>query len=64
MKKIILAAAIATVLAPLSAAVADTKVYGALRTSYVNGDKGTATIGGVENNASRIGLKGSYGEDG
>ncbi len=64
MKKIILAAAIASVLAPLSA-VADTKVYGAIRTSVmVAGEKGGADLGGVANNASRLGVKGSYGDEG
>ncbi len=62
MKKIILAAAIASVLAPLSA-VADTKVYGAVRASLLAG--GSAADGDTfVNNASRVGLKGSVGDDG
>jgi len=65
MKKIILAAAIASVLAPLSA-VADTKIYGALRLSAVSGDNSNdgGNDSGVTDNASRIGIKGSYGTDG
>lgn len=64
MKKIILAAAIAAVLAPLSA-VADTKVYGAIRTSaLLAGENGGADLGGLVNNASRLGVKGSYGDEG
>lgn len=63
MKKLIIAAAVASVLAPATV-LADTTLYGALRLSAVGGDKGTGDIGGVKNNASRIGLKGTYGEDG
>lgn len=63
MKKIILATAIASILTPLTA-MADTTVYGALRMSALSGEKGTADIGGVVNNASRLGVKGEYGTDG
>lgn len=63
MKKIILATAVASMIAPM-VAMADTTVYGGLRMSLVTGEKGTADIGGLVNNASRIGVKGSYGEEG
>ena len=66
MKKTLISAAIAaSILAPVSVAMADTKVYGAIRTSVLlAGEKGGADLGGVVNNASRLGVKGSYGEEG
>ncbi len=70
MKKMIIAAAVASILAPATV-LADTTLYGALRMSAVSGETQASTagstatdIGGVVNNASRIGLKGSYGEEG
>ncbi|MCK5725732.1 MAG: porin [Thiotrichaceae bacterium] len=60
MKKIILAVAVATILAPMSAAMAETKIYGALRMSALGG----GDEDGVVNNASRIGFKGSNGSEG
>ncbi len=65
MKKILLSAAVAaSFLAPM-AAMADTKVYGAIRTSaLIAGDQGGQSLGGVVNNASRLGVKGSYGDEG
>jgi len=66
MKKTLISAAIAaSILAPVSVAMADTKVYGAIRTSVLlAGEKGGADLGGVVNNASRLGVKGSYGDEG
>jgi len=58
MKKMIIAAAIASVLAPATV-LADTTLYGALRMSAIAGDKGTGDLGGIKNNASRIGVKGT-----
>lgn len=63
MKKIILAAAVSAVLAPV-AAVADAKLYGNFRASVVSVDNGTVDSTQFENNASRLGVKGSVGEDG
>jgi len=59
----IIAAAVASILAPATV-LADTTLYGALRMSAVSGERNGADFGGVVNNASRIGIKGSYGEDG
>jgi len=66
MKKTLISAAVAaSILAPLGAAMADTKIYGAIRAAaIIAGEKGGADLGGVVNNASRIGVKGSYGEEG
>ncbi len=64
MKKILLATAVAAVLSPV-AAVADTKLYGAIRASmFVSGEQGGADLGGMVNNNSRLGIKGSYGDEG
>lgn len=63
MKKMIIAAAVASILAPATV-LADTTLYGALRMSAIGGDDGAADLGGVVNNASRIGFKGTYGEEG
>ena len=66
----IIAAAVASILAPATV-LADTTLYGALRMSAVSGDTQTSVAGstasdfaGVVNNASRLGVKGSYGEEG
>jgi len=65
MKKILLSAAIAASFMAPMAAMADTKVYGAIRTSaLIAGEQGGADLGGLVNNASRLGVKGSYGDEG
>lgn len=64
MKKLILAATVAAVLAP-AAVIADSKVYGNFRGSVVSTDTaaGSSQTQFV-NNASRVGVKGEYGTEG
>lgn len=66
MKKLILAATVAAVLAP-AAVIADSKVYGNFRGSVISSEQGGVndkTETQFVNNASRVGVKGEYGTEG
>ncbi len=64
MKKTLIVAAIATTLAAPAIATADTKIYGNFRASLTTGDlNGADNSAKVENNASRLGIKGAIGND-
>lgn len=62
MKQSLIAIAVSTALIAPAAAMADTTLYGDFRASVNSIDNSTDTLS-MDNNASRIGLKGAYGND-